>query len=122
MTPRQLADKYPARWLFVRDSYLQLPIGLNSGTSLILDIETDEDGVIVNVIADELFQDNNDRTTHELVADRVGSVLANAYLMAPNPMDMHKIPEWAKESMFNALEALKQRIEDAQTHLDWSKK
>ncbi len=119
MTPRQIADKYPAQWQLYQHK-AELWIGSCTINVLYGDkITTSTVWCESRMISDT---DLDDLVTFESVPDAIGYLLAREIVRDPGAVDLYKIPDWAKESTGKALETHKQRIQDAQTHLEWSKK
>lgn len=121
MTPRQVADKYPAQWqihgqvicLYLHDlSKIGAdPVTLTVYTHPYLATEIGYRGVVVGL-----------RKMSEDIVGEIGEHIAHMIAFHPGAVDLYKIPDWAKESTGKALEAHKQRLQDVQTHLEWSKK
>ena len=119
MTPKELADKYPAQWQVYKDR-ITLRIG-SCGFTVYADCPIDTQSVVCDAPMSR-DQDQDDRVSFESVPDAIGYLLAREIVRDPGAVDLYKIPDWAKESTGKALETHKQRIQDVQTHIEWSKK
>ena len=119
MTPRQVATKYPANWQ-VYNHKAELRIG-----SCTINVFNEDEITNKTVWCESRMSsdtDLDDLITFESVPDAIGYLLAREIVRDPGAVDLYKIPDWAKESTGKALKAHKQRIQDVQTHLEWSKK
>ncbi len=119
MTPRQLADKYPAQWqLFPHRAKLR--IGLCE-----IKVFEEEEITTMTVWCESRMSsdtDLDDLVTFESVPDAIGYLLAREIVRDPAAVDLYKIPDWAKDATRLALDPHRRRIEETQTHLEWSKK
>ncbi len=119
MTPRQVADKYPAQWQVYKD-HLTLQIG-----SCRFTVYTDGTLDTQSVVCDAPMsrdQDQDDRVTFTNLPEAFGYLLAREIVRDEGAFVVEKIPDWAKDATRLALEPHRRRIEETQTHLEWSKK
>ena len=119
MTPRQVADKYPAQWQLYQHK-AELPIG-----SCTIKVFDEEDITTKTVWCESRMSsdtDLDDLVTFESVPDAVGYLLAREIVRDEGAFVVEKIPDWAKDATRLALEPHRRRIEETQTHLEWSKK
>jgi len=123
MTPRQFADKYPAQWQVYED-YITLHIG--HCTIKVYPDHPESDWLELASVQIESpmsrDQDMDDMPGFESLPESIGYLLAREIVRDEGAFVVEKIPDWAKDATRLALEPHRRRIEETQTHLEWSKK
>lgn len=123
MTPRQVADKYPAQWQ-IHGQVVCLPLYESfaiAAEPVVVTVFT-RDGMRVELGYKGLRVGELTPATPDNLVTVIAEKIAYMIAFHPGAVDLYKIPDWAKESTNKALETHKQRIQDTQTHLERSKK
>ncbi len=119
MTPREVTIRYPAQWQVYKDR-LTLRIG-SCGFTVYADCPIDTQSVVCDAPMSR-DQDQDERVTFTDLPEAIGYLLAREIVRDEGAFVVEKIPDWAKDATRLALEPHRRRIEETQTHLEWSKK